>query len=128
MVDTHHTAVGSVSGSEGIVDVQVSQARKLLPESLDFFLFTGCIYCDTLKLAVFFRVEAEVFQEDNFSLFLSRGKFFGLVTYAVVHKQNLVFEQAFQFGKHRLQGKFRCRLTTRSSQVTHEDQVFRLCT
>lgn len=81
---SHHGRVGSVSRSEGVVDVYISKFAQTFPESFDFVL-VGLDFCPGFicSFAFFFDVESQVLQEDDLTWFWVGAGFFDFRTNAV---------------------------------------------
>jgi hypothetical protein len=100
--------VGSVSSTEGIVDINFAQLRQLLGKSFIVLFFA--------------LVEAQVFKEQNFARLQLSGSLLSNFTNAIVSELDRLTEQFAQPLRYRSERILLIALTLWATEVGHEDE------
>ena len=124
--NTCHGGVGTVSGTESVVDVNVGELGEACTEGLDGFLvgldlFFGAVGVLDLALAFFFDVEAEVFEKDDVTRLCSGACGFDFGTAAVVKELDRLLDEFFELLCDRSEGELRVHFAVRAAEVGSED-------
>ena len=115
----------AVSGTESVVHVDVSELGEACAEGLDgflvgLFLGLGAIGVLDLPLAFFFDVEAEVFEEDDFTRLDSGAGGFDFRTHAVGEELHRLLDEFFELLGDRSERVLHVLFAIRASQVGGE--------
>jgi hypothetical protein len=116
--------VSSVSGTESVVDVNVSEFREGSTELLDLFSVSlGLVTFLVFRRTLFFNVESQIFEEEDLTFFSVGDGLFDFGTDAVREESDvLAGEETFEFGGDGFERVFFYFLSVGSTEVRHEDE------
>lgn len=121
-IDTDHRRVGSVSGSKGVVDVDVGERRKRLSELLDLLgVSLDLLAVGILGGSLLLGVESEVLEENDLTVLGVGNLLLDLGADTVVEEDDGLAEQLGELGLDRLQGVLLNSLAVGSAEMRGED-------
>lgn len=127
-LNTDHTRVSTVRGTEGVIDVDVAEGGQALAELLDL----GLVGLDLVALLVFsgtlfFDVEAKVLEKDDGALRSLVDGLFDIRSNALGDELNLAAKLLGDLLGYGLERIFFHDLPIRTSEVGHENHDLGLC-
>lgn len=121
-IDTDHRRVGSVSGSKGVVDIDVGERRKRLSELLDLLgVSLDLLAVGILGGSLLLGVESEVLEENDLTVLGVGNLLLDLGADTVVEEDDGLAEQLGELGLDRLQGVLLNSLAVGSAEMRGED-------
>lgn len=121
-VDTDHGRVGAVSGSKGVVDVDISELGEGSTELLDGLgVGLGLLALGILRGSLLLGVEAEVLQEDNLAVLGLGDVLLGLLSDAVLEEGDGLGDERLELLGDGSERVLVDDVTVGAAEVRHED-------